>query len=188
MSTNASLAERIRQIDLRNPETLDIFELRAAVEKVLKDIDLPEFDTDRLDLDRIDFDRLDVLGLRDLLEKVELPEVERTDVEDAFDRFDMLGLRKAIVDADRVEFSVPSSPGDVVSQLDDIRSSFESIVKNVFDNAQDLTPVTRKDLADLEKRVIAAEKAAKKATTKKATAKKAPARKRPAAKKAAVKS
>lgn len=178
MSNNSTLAARIRQIDLRNPETLDIFELRAAFQKVLDDIDLPEFDTERIDLDR-----LDVFGLRDLLEKIELPEIERADLEEAFDRFDMLGLRKAIVDADRVEFTVPSSPADVISQLDDIRSSFESIVKNVFDNAQDLAPVTRKDLADLEKRVVAAEKAAKKATTKKA-----PARKRPAAKKAAAKS
>lgn len=174
MTTTSTLTDRIRKIDLRNPETLDIFELRAAVESALEDIDFPE-----VDLSSIDIDRLDVFGLRDLLNKVEIPEIERADLEEAFDRFDMLGLRKAIVGADRVEFSVPSSPADVISQLDDVRSSFESIAKNVFDNAQDLAPVTRKDLADLEKRVVAAEKAAKKAT-----AKKAPARKRPAAKKA----
>lgn len=173
MSTTATLTERIRQIDLRNPETLDIFELRAAVDKVVKDIDLPE----------VDLDRLDVFGLRDLLDKLDLPEIDRSDLEEAFDRFDMLGLRKAIVGADRVEFVRPSSPGDVISQLDDVRSSFESIAKNVFDNAQDLVPVTRKELADLEKRVIAAEKAVKKNASKAATAKKAPARKRTSAKK-----
>ena len=176
MSTTATLTERIRQIDLRNPETLDIFELRAAVEKAVKDLDLPE----------VDIDRLDVFGLRDLLNKVDLPEIDRSDLEEAFDRFDMLGLRKAIVGADRVEFVRPSSPADVISQLDDVRSSFESIAKNVFDNAQDLAPVTRKELADLEKRVIAAEKAVKKNAPKRATAKKAPARKRPAAKKASA--
>ncbi len=174
MSTTATLTERIRQIDLRNPETLDIFELRAAVDKAVKDIDLPE----------VDLDRLDVFGLRDLLDKLDLPEIDRSDLEEAFDRFDMLGLRKAIVGADRVEFVRPSSPGDVISQLDDVRSSFESIAKNVFDNAQDLAPVTRKELADLEKRVIAAEKAVKKNASKTATAKKAPARKRTSAKKA----
>lgn len=174
MSTTSTLTDRIRQIDLRNLETLDIFELRAAVEKAVKDIDLPD----------LDLDRLDVFGLRDLLNKIDLPEIDRSNLEEAFDRFDMLGLRKAIVGADRVEFARPSSPADVLSQMDDVRSSFESIVKNVFDNAQDLAPVSRKDLADLEKRVIAAEKAAKKTTAKKATAKKAPARKRPAAKKA----
>ncbi len=171
-TTSTTLTERIRQIDLRNLETLDIFELRAAVEKALKGIDVPD----------VDINRLDVFGLRDLLNKVELPEIDRSDLEEAFDRFDMLGLRKAIAGADRVEFSVPSSPADVISQLDDVRSRFESIAKNVFDNAQDLAPVTRKDLADLEKRVVAAEKAAKKTT-----AKKAPARKRPAAKKAVAK-
>lgn len=179
MSTTATLTERIRQIDLRNPETLDIFELRTAVKKAVKDLDLPE-----VDLPEIDIDRLDVFGLRDLLNKVELPEIDRSNLEEAFDRFDMLGLRKAIVGADRVEFARPSSPSDVINQLDDVRSSFESIAKNVFDNAQDLAPVTRKELADLEKRVIAAEKAAKKNAPKKAAAKKAPARKRPAAKKA----
>lgn len=176
MSTTATLSERIRQIDLRNPETLDIFELRAAVDKAVKDLDLPE----------VDIDRLDVFGLRDLLEKVELPEIDRSDLEEAFDRFDMLGLRKAIVGADRVEFVRPSSPGDVMSQLDDVRSSFESIAKNLYDNAQDLTPVTRKELADLEKRVIAAEKAVKKAAPKKASSKKAPARKRTSAAKASA--
>lgn len=174
MSTTSTLTDRIRQIDLRNLETLDIFELRAAVEKAMKDVDLPD----------LDLDRLDVFGLRDLLNKIDLPEIDRSNLEEAFDRFDMLGLRKAIAGADRVEFARPSSPADVLSQMDDVRSSFESIVKNVFDNAQDLAPASRKDLADLEKRVIAAEKAAKKTTAKKATVKKAPARKRPAAKKA----
>ena len=176
MSTSATLTDRIRQIDLRNPETLDIFELRAVIEKAVKDADLPE----------VDLDRLDVFGLRDLLNKVDVPEIDRSELEEAFDRFDMLGLRKAIVDADRVEFTRPSSPGDVISQLDDVRSSFESIAKNIFDNAQDLAPVTRKELADLEKRVIAAEKAVKKNAPKKASAKKAPARKRTAAKKASA--
>lgn len=176
--TSTPITERLRQIDLRNPETLDIFELRAAVEKILDKVDVPE-----LDLPEVDLDRLDVFGLRDLVEKLELPDVDRSDIEAAFDRFDMLGLRKAIVDADRVEFSMPSSPADVLSQMDDVRSSFESIVKNVFDNAQDLAPVTRKELNDLEDRVVAAEKAAKKATAKKA----APRKKAPA-KKAAAKS
>lgn len=164
MTTTSTLTDRIRNIDLRNPETLDIFELRTAIEKALKDLDLPE----------IDLERLDVLGLRELFGKLDLPEF---DVE-TLDRFDVLGLRKAIVDAERVEFTMPSSPGDVVSQLDDVRSSFESIIKHVFDNAAELAPVTRKDLADLEKRVVAAEKAAKKAPAKKARARK------PAAKKA----
>lgn len=177
MSNTPTISARIRKIDLRNLETLDIFELRAAVKKALKDIDVPD----------VDVDRLDVFGLRDLLNKVELPEIDRSDLEEAFDRFDMLGLRKAIVSADRVEFTRPSSPSDVFSQLDDVRSSFESIIKNVFGNAQDLAPVSRKELADLEKRVIAAEKAAKKTAPKKAAAKKAPARKRPVAKKVVAK-
>ncbi len=164
MTTTSTLTERIRKIDVRNPETLDIFELRAAIDKAVKDLDLPEFD----------IEKLDVLGLKDLFAKLDLPEFEL----ETLDRFDVLGLRKAIVDADRVEFSMPSSPADVVSQLDDVRSSFESIIKNVFDNASELAPVTRKDLADLEKRVVAAEKAAKKAPAKKARARK------PAAKKA----
>lgn len=172
-SATSTLADRVRNMDVRHPETLDIFEIRSAIEKAIKDLDLPE----------IDLERLDVLGLRDLVSKLDLPEVELAELSaESFDRFDVLGLRKAIVDADRVEFEVPSSPGDVVSQLDDVRSSFESIVKNVFDNAADLAPVTRKELADLEKRVVAAEKAAKKAP-----AKKAPARKRTTAKKAPAK-
>lgn len=172
-TSTSTLSDRIRKIDVRNPETLDIFEIRVAIEKVIKDLDLPE----------VDLDRLDVLGLRDLISKLDLPEVDLTEMNaDFFDRFDVLGVRKAVVDADRVEFSMPNSPGDVVSQLDEARSSFESIVKHVFDNASDLAPVTRKEFADLEKRVIAAEKAAKRTT-----AKKAPARKKPAAKKAAAK-
>jgi hypothetical protein len=172
-TTTSTLADRIRKIDVRHPETLDIFEIRTAVEKAIKDLDLPE----------VDLDRLDVLGLRDLISKLDLPEIDLGEMNaEFFDRFDVLGLRKAVVDADRVEFSMPNSPADVVSQFDDVRSSFESIVKNVFDNATDLAPVTRKELADLEKRVIAAEKAAKRST-----AKKAPARKKPAAKKAAAK-
>jgi len=169
----ASLADRVRNMDVRNPETLDIFEIRSAVEKAIKDLDLPE----------IDLERLDVLGLRELVSKLDLPELDLSEVNaEALDRFDVLGLRKAIVDADRVAFSMPNSPGDVVSQLDDVRARFESIVKNVFENATDLAPVTRKELADLEKRVVAAEKAAKKSA-----AKKAPARKQSTAKKAAAK-
>ena len=164
MTTTSTLTDRIRKIDVRNPETLDIFELRSAIEKAVKDLDLPEFD----------LERLDVLGLRELFAKLDLPEFEL----ETLDRFDVLGLRKAIVDAERVEFTMPSSPGDVVSQLDDVRSSFESIIKNVVDNAADLAPVTRKELADLEKRVVAAEKAAKKTPAKEARARK------PAAKKA----
>lgn len=170
MTTTSTLTDRIRKIDLRNPETLDIFELRSTIEKAIKDLDLPE----------VDLDRLDVFGLRDLVEKLDLPEFNRTDLEEAFDRFDLLGVRKAIVDADRIEFARPSSPADVISQLDDVRSSFESIVKNLVDNANELAPVTRKDLADLEKRVVAAEKAAKRPAAKK----KAPARKKATAKKA----
>lgn len=169
-TATSTLADRVRKMDVRHPETLDIFEIRNTIEKAIKDLDLPE----------IDLERLDILGLRDLVAKLDLPEVEFPEMNtESFDRFDLLGLRKAIVDADRVEFTRPSSPGDVVSQLDDVRASFESIVKNVFDNAADLAPVTRKELADLEKRVVAAEKAAKKTT-----AKKAPARKRTTAKKA----
>jgi hypothetical protein len=167
-TSTPTLSERIRNMDVRHPETLDVFELRTTIEKAMKDLDLPE----------VDLERLDVFGLRDLISKLELPEFD-----EMVDRFDLLGLRKAFADADRVEFAMPNSAGDVVSQMDDVRASFESIVKNVFDNASELAPVTRKELADLEKRVVAAEKAAKRSTAKKAPARKSPAKKA-AAKKA----
>ena len=179
MNTTSTLTDRIRKIDVRDPETFDIFELRATIEKPINDRELPE----------VDLERLDVFGLRDLVKKLDLPEIDlpefdirdvtREDVEELVDRFDLLGVRKAFADADRVEFTRPSSPGDVVSQLDDVRASFEGIVKNLVDNANDLAPVTRKEFAELEQRVIKAEKAAKKKaparkrTTKKAAAKKA---------------
>lgn len=155
-TSTPTLTERIRNVDVRDPETYDVFELRPAFDKAREDLDLPEFD---------------------------LPEFDT----ELFDRFDILGVRKAIADAEPVELTWPRSPADVISQMEDVRDRFEAIMKDVFENAAGLAPVTRNEVADLEQRVIAAEKAAKKATAKKATARKSTAKKAPARKATAEK-
>lgn len=160
-TSTPTLTERIRKVDVRDPETLDIFELRPTIEKAIEDLDLPEFE----------------------MPEFEMPEFDA----EMFDRFDVLGVRKAIADADPVEFTVPRSPADVISQMEDVRARFESIMKNVFENATGLAPVTRNELADLEQRVIKAERAAKKATAKKAPARKSTAKKASAPKATAEK-